>query len=324
MTNAIDIAAADWAARLSGEPGEADWLAFEAWLQAPGRRAAYDRALAVWLAVDGQAEALAAAIADRVDEEAAAPPGRAGRRGPSLWRGAGMSGVAALAVTVAVLNPQKPVQPHVYSTARGQHREVVLSDGTKVALNTGTTLSVRRTPHAREITLARGEAAFEVTHDVNRPFTVHAGDRVLQDIGTVFDVTREDGLMSVTVREGVVAVQRADSAQGSLKLSAGMRLEHREGAPYSAVLAADTEQAFAWRSGRLIYRDRPLAEVAADLARYGDDEVKVSGPAAKLRFSGVLTIDSEPAMVARLSDLLPLTAARKDGVITLSELSRTR
>ena len=83
---------ADWVARLSGQPDEADWLAFEAWLNGgDDRRAAYDQALALSLAVDRDAAALADRVADRP----------APRRASALWGGA-MVAVAAVAVTFAV------------------------------------------------------------------------------------------------------------------------------------------------------------------------------------------------------------------------------
>ena len=50
------MSAADWVARLSGDPVESDWLDFEAWLQsAPGHRRAYDKAMTLWLDLDRQA-----------------------------------------------------------------------------------------------------------------------------------------------------------------------------------------------------------------------------------------------------------------------------
>lgn len=318
-------AAADWVARLGGEPGEADWLAFEAWLNAaPGHRGAYDRALSLSLEIDRHADALTDALADShgSGERRAAPHHN---KAPALWWSGAMLSVAAVAVTFALLHPeQKPLQPDVYSTVKGERREIVLSDGTKIALNTASSVTVDMQPRGREITLAKGEAAFTVTHDANRPFVVHVGDRVLTDLGTDFDVLRENGAITVTVREGLVGVQRAGDNQRNLQLSPGMRLEHREGSPDSMVLVANTDEAFSWRAGRLIYRDRPLSQVAADLNRYGRDQVRVQGPAADLRFSGVLTIDNQPAMVQRLTDLLPVSSSRKDGVIILSGLNSTR
>jgi transmembrane sensor len=316
-SKALAQSAADWVARLGGAPVEADWLAFEAWLNAgDGRRAAYDKALALSLAIDAQAPALARQV-DRAREPSW------GRAKPALW-GAGLMASAAIAVALVALHPAPQPKATLYATAKGERRDLVLSDGTRVALSADTHLSVAIQRDRRELTLASGEAAFQVVHDASRPFVVRVGDRVLRDVGTEFDVSRQEGLIRVTVREGMVAVTRAGAEQRSLLMGPGSRMEHKEGSPDTVVLAADPNDAFSWQTGRLIYRDRPLAEVAADLNRYGRDTIRVTGPAASLRFTGVLTIDDQPTMVHRLTGLLPLAASRKDGVILLSELNSSR
>jgi transmembrane sensor len=310
-------AAADWVARLSGEPVEADWLAFEAWLNAaPGHRAAYDRALALSLAIDEQAPMLV----DRVAVAARRPvPAR------QTWWGAGVMAAAAVAVTFAALHPPSPPKAQLYATAKGERRDVVLSDGTRVALNADSRLSVMMQRDRRELTLVSGEAAFKVVHDPGRPFVVHLGDRDLRDIGTEFDVSRDNGLIRVTVREGMVAVLRPGGGR-SLSMGPGMDMEHREGSQDTLVMPTDPNDAFAWRSGRLIYRAAPLSRVAADLSRYGAEEVRAEGPAANLKFTGVLSIGDQAEMVRRLTDLAPVAAspAHGDGVIQLSELNSSK
>jgi transmembrane sensor len=320
---ALTKQAADWVARLGGQPGEGDWLAFEAWLNGgEARRAAYDQALMLSLAVDREAVALNDHLNDHLTGALAERP--AVRRGSMLW-GGGLAAVAAVAVSFAALHPTPEPKATVYVTAKGERRDVVLSDGTRVALNTDTRLSVTMHADRRELTLASGEAAFQVVHNPNRPFVVHLGDRVLRDIGTEFDASRRDGLISVTVREGMVALERPDDSRRRLTLSPGSRAEHREGTEEIMVMAANADDALSWRAGRLIYRNRPLSEVAADLNRYGDDQIKTVGPAADLRFTGVLTIDNQSAMVQRLAGLLPVrTTSGKGGVILLSELNSTQ
>ena len=312
--------AAQWVARLGGEPAEADWLAFEQWLNAAdGRRSAYDRALALSLSVEQNG----AALSDLLDRRSARSAPRA--RPATAVGGAGLLTVAAAAVTFAALHPRPEPKAVTYVTAKGERRDVVLSDGTRVALNAGSTLSAAIGPDRRDLTLVSGEAAFQVTHDPARPFTVHVGDRMLRDVGTEFDVLRQNGKLTVTVREGMVAVLRTADPSRSLSLGPGSRLEHAEGSPGTLVLAANADEAFAWRAGRLIYRGRSLSDVAADLNRYGEAKVRVAGPAADLRFTGVLAIDNQQAMVQRLTSLMPVAASpRKDGVILLSALNSAR
>ena len=185
------MSAADWVARLGGEPVESDWLAFEAWLQsAPAHRLAYDKAMALWLDLDPQAAPLAAAIAGLSPHDRGAT---ASRRGPGLWWGGAMTAVAAVAVTFAALHPYRSAQPTVYSTAQGQRRAIDLADGTHVVLNGASSIAVRLEHGRREVTLAQGEAAFDVVHDPSRPFQVAVGDQTLRDIGTEFNVLRAGG-----------------------------------------------------------------------------------------------------------------------------------
>jgi transmembrane sensor len=321
MDGKAQTSAADWVARLGGEPVESDWLAFEAWLQsAAGHRLAYDKAMALWLDLDRQAAPLAAAIAALSPDDRRATTSR---RGSALLWGGAMTAVAAVAVTFAALHPYRSAPATIYSTAQGQRRGIDLADGTRVVLNGASSIAVRLEHGRREVTLAQGEAAFNVVHDANRPFQVKVGDETLRDLGTEFDVLRANGDITVTVRQGLVEV-RPSQGRHSLSLGPGSRLQHREGAEQSMVTPVSADDAFAWRTGRLIYRARPLSEVVADLNRYGEYQVRVDGPAAALHFSGVLIIDDQATMVRRLAALLPVSQTLQDGVITLHGVDTMR
>jgi len=322
MNAAMQTSAADWVARLSGEPVESDWLAFEAWLQsAPGHRRAYDKAMTLWLDLDRQAVPLSAAIADLVQDQGRRQPAR---RKPALWWGGAMAGVAAVALTFAALHPYRGAEPTTYATAKGERKAITLADGTQITLNGGTKIAVRLERDRRDITLAQGEAAFDVVHDPSRPFRVQVGDQTLRDIGTQFDVLRSGGDIIVTVRQGMVEARPSTGDRPGVSLGAGSRLQHHEGAAASTITLVSADDAFAWRSGRLIYRNRPLSEIASDLGRYGDNQVRVDGPAAGVRFTGVLMIDDQQAMVRRLAALLPISQTQRDGVIILHGENSTR
>ena len=124
--------------------------------------------------------------------------------------------------------------------------------------------------------------------------------------------------MSVAVRRGIVAV--TPNAGGvATRLTPGQRLTHREGAAEQAVEAVPLDEAFGWKTGHLIYRDRPLTEIVTDLNRYFDQPIRVSdGRTGALKFSGVLVVDSPDATVGRLQALMPLEIARSDAGVTLT------
>ena len=73
-----------------------------------------------------------------------------------------------------------------------------------------------------------------------------------------------------------------------------------------------------WKSGRLIYRDQPLGRIVGDINRYFDRPLRLEGEnTADLRFTGVLIVDGQDAMVRRLSSLMPISATPTDDAIVL-------
>jgi len=305
-------AAAAWVVRLSAaQAGEADWLAFEAWLgAAPENRRRYDEAMAVWLELDGAAE-----------------PGerRSARHGASpapLWAGAAMTVLVLFALSAAIglqLRPTVQRPATAYETARGERRALALADGSRIELAGDSRVLARLDGGRRDLTLVRGEAAFTIVHDPAHPFTLEVGDRQVRDLGTEFDVRRGADDVAVTVRRGLVQVAPAPGAAGpSVSLGEGRRLVHRDGEAGSRVEPAPADEAFAWTSGRLIYRNRPLGEVVEDLNRYLPQSIAIADPkVAELRFTGVLKVDAEASTLARLTLLLPVSATPDNGAIIL-------
>ena len=305
--------AAQWIARLSADDlGESDALAFEAWLAAaPENAAAYDAALAVWNDFGVNAEAVLQGL--RRERPVRPRPGRA------FYLSGGA--IAAALAAVAVIAPQfaTPERTETYASRAGEHRAVTLADGSRVELNGGTRLSITLKRRERDVTLAEGEAAFDVTHDPRRPFVVDVGDRAIRVVGTEFDVRRRGGRLSVTVARGAVEVAPVRGARGdAYRLHPGQRLDHAEGAPETRVAAVDASDAFAWRTGRLILRGQTLAEVVADLNAQFAKPIRVADPVlAAEPISGVLVLDDESAVVRRLALLVSAQAVPSDGGVVL-------
>lgn len=318
--------ASAWVARLSLDgAGEDDGVAFDAWLAAdPAHGAAYRRALALWHEFDARAEGVLAQVsADDLD----LPPApvvslasrRARRAGPSgWWMGAGGAALAAglaLAVTPSFLTGPK-VQ--TFATTKGQHEHVALADGSSLDLDAETRLSVSLSRGERRVTLAEGQAIFDVVHDERRPFTVHAGGRVVRDVGTQFDVRKRDANFTVTVARGRVEVSSEGGARGrAIRLDPGQRLEIGPGGAAQMSLV-DPQETFSWRSGRLVYRDRPLAEVVADLNRQFVEQTEIADPElGGLPITGVIVLDNPRAVMARLSLMLPIRTVGSEKGLTL-------
>jgi transmembrane sensor len=296
-------AAADWVVRLQGETAdEGDWLAFDHWLSASeGHGPAYDRALALWLELD-----------------AAAPALRHCTRRPALisWRMSAAAGALAAGLAlgwVLVSNHPAPIAGELYETAIGEHKSVTLADGSRLDLDGATRISVRLEQNTRRVTMDHGEAIYEVAPDSRRPFIILAGDRQVRVVGTEFDVRQRDGAFSLTVRHGVVEVSPAGSVDDAVvRLVQGDRLDHIAGQPDRRSSGVSADEIFGWRSGQLIYRERPLSEVVADLNAHYVRPISLDAKAAGQPFSGVLALDSEEEVVHRLTLLTSLWSTSND------------
>ena len=311
--------AAQWVVRSQADDfSAADILALTEWLEAdPDHAGAFEDALLTWEMVSEMAPDLFTAPAEVVDFTAFRDRTKV-RKAP-LWRSPGaMTGIAA-ALAAAILIPMfalKGAPVTVYETHKGQRQTVALADGSTLQLNTNTRLSVQLSAHARTLVLDRGEVALKVTHDAARPLTLTAGDARITDLGTEFNVRRDDDGVTVAVREGEVAL--ADTGASTTTLQRGDSAVHQTGTTGATVSHGDSDQAFAWQTAHAIYRDQPLAVVVKDLNRYFDKPIVVDDQAGKLRLNAILTLDSEPLVVRRLQSYLPVKATTTDSGIYLS------
>lgn len=325
MTEEREDQAIAWLVRLnSGEADADDWRALEVWLATDAaNQTALARVEALWGELDDQAYPLKRNLDDRAGAAIVTPlvprrtSVRPGARAWPRWAAAAVVALAVGGVGFAVVR----TLPTSYQTAPGEIRRIALSDGTRIDLNGGSRLAVRFDGAARRVTMADAEAAFDVTKDLARPFLITAGDQQIRVVGTAFDVINHGGQLVVTVRRGVVQVADASPrgiAGEAARIPAGYQLTRRQGDDTTSIKAVDPEEAVAWRERRLVYHDQSLANVAADLSRAFAVPVQVSGEARDLRFSGVLVLDHEDAVLGRLKRFLPVDVGRSQSAIVLS------
>lgn len=200
--------------------------------------------------------------------------------------GAGIA--AAAAVTWAVTDPLVSLRADKV-TGVGEIAQLELPDGSTAILNTDSALAVDFDRKERRIHLLRGEAWFKVAHDKVHPFIVDASGTTARAVGTAFSVDRgERGETSLLVTEG--RVRFAGDGQDSLDVDAGQGAVMAEGTAKPRAISVEPEENLSWRSGRLTFENRSLAEVAEMLGRYRRGRIWVLGDAAKRRVSGVLQV----------------------------------
>lgn len=321
----IRQAATDWFARLRDDADLDAWTDFQTWLEAdPAHRLAYEDVEALWLDLeDPAAEALLATAtatpSTPTDTKALEPRStvtafKPRLRRPAPWLIAG--GAIAASIAVLLLAPRwLPSAPTDYVTTKGEVRAVTLADGSRLTLGADTRVSVTMRAGRRDVILADGQAAFDVVHKPGSPFVVALGDQRVRVIGTEFNISRHEGRTAVTVRRGVVAVAQASG--GEVRLTRGQQVLHTEGTTVQEVRGADPDAVFAWRAGRLIYDNTPLAEVVADFNRYGGVPIRIDPSAANVKVSGVFLVDGQQAMVERLAQFSGVAVVTRPNEIVL-------
>jgi len=195
-----------------------------------------------------------------------------------------------------------------FDTRHGEQLTQRLADDSVLYLNTDSAVSVRYSKSERLVTLISGQAEFEVAHEANRPFRVHAGSVDVIDIGTQFDVRLERGTTVVTVVEGRVAVGPRNSSPGyavrSIELGANQQLRVPEGEWPAAPVAVDAERSTSWLHRQIAFDHEPLERVAAEYNRYASKPIEIITPALRtLQISGVFATDDADAFIAFLRTL---------------------
>lgn len=276
--------ASDWFARMNADDVTADDHAqFEAWAGAHPRNAkAYAELVGTWNELVRSGPLVRAVYFGQVMNAASARS----VRGPRWLAGALAATVAVIALSVT-WNAYKQQHDTRFQTAVGEQVAVMLPDGSSFNLNTNSRIDVDYSQRSRVVRLERGEAYFEVAHDVHRPFWVHAGDRWVRAVGTAFNVYVRPAGVQVTVSEGAVKVvdatggesppSDASYAKSAAAVAAGEQADARGNADVIRALnAAELDRLLAWRKKSLYFQDEPLGNVVNELMRYTSLKIELA------------------------------------------------
>lgn len=241
----IDRQAAQWADRMNRPLQDAEMAAaFDRWILQDSRHVeAYARMQGLWQSGAMQ-DALTAAEAGTgaaaigswpgaaggtrtgTDESGLPEDGEAPNWAAQAWKQfAAFTAVALCLVVVVSLGARLLVSEASYRTARGETRDVLLVDGSKVRLSGDTRMDVRFTPWSREVVLREGEAFFDVAHEKVRNFAVDTGSSSVTVLGTAFDIDLVDEQTRVVrVYRGLVSVDAGAGRQWRLPAGSGIEV----------------------------------------------------------------------------------------------------
>jgi transmembrane sensor len=187
-----------------------------------------------------------------------------------------------------------------------------------VTLGPASHASIAMGPRRRDVQLS-GIAAFKVVHDANRPFIVRTALGDARDLGTQFVVRayETDSTVEVAVSEGRVELRSLRGQASKVELAPGEAAVLVASGAIDVRRGVDVARATAWTSGRLVFDDVAFRDVAAELSRWFDVEIRIADPAlAARRVSAVYSNPSLEGVLDALAAGLGASHERQGRTVT--------
>lgn len=322
---AIDDQAAAYVARLAFGVSPEERREIYAWVGADPRHAvAFARIEAAWEAA-GRLRASPPSL-DLAEGAMDVSPEQARSWVDSNRRRLMFGSLAAVSAAVAAtVGWRLASNVELHRTGLGERRQIALADGSRVTLNTASTIELAFTDRQRRVRLVKGEALFEVARDVARPFLVDAGAARFRALGTAFNVRMRPDVVELTVTEGlvgVVAQAGRDEPPAAAKVAAGGGAVVRSGAVAATALdGANLRRRTSWRDGVLEFDGESLAQAVGEFNRYRQHPIVIGDARLEaLRIGGRFEVDEADKFLAALTSSFPIEAiTTADGGVLLVE-----
>lgn len=182
---------------------------------------------------------------------------------------------------------------NIVTTPKGRQYQLVLPDGTKVWLNSASSIRFpTQFSSLKRVVELQGEAYFEVSKRKSLPFLIKTKNKVsVEVLGTHFNISNYDNedKMRTTLLEGAVRVMFNGK---SVLLTPGQRAEvsHLQNSTgIQTVDHVDLQKAVAWKDGIFDFDGLELKEVMQQLERWYDIDVSYVGVIPKKVFFGEIS-----------------------------------
>lgn len=209
-----------------------------------------------------------------------------------------------------------------YATGIGERRVVMLADGTRVELNTNSSITVHYAAGSRRVDLERGEAVFRIARD-GRPFEVTVGQVHLRSDGAEVGVRLLDQSARVTVARGLVSVQDfADEARSTIHTLSSGSMATVSATVFQMASLSDEEirRDLAWRQGGIALNGQTLAEAALEFNRYNQRQIHVADPqAGSIHVGGYFDTSDMDGFLKAVGSTFPVrVSAEASGDVTVT------
>jgi ferric-dicitrate binding protein FerR (iron transport regulator) len=180
----------------------------------------------------------------------------------------------------------------------GSRTVVQLADGTIANLNYGSKIKYPRTftGETREIILM-GEGYFNVAHNPESPFIVKTKNLQVRATGTGFNVKAypDEGFVATTLVNGKVVVEKLLDTGKIIpieEMKPGQHINYDINTNKAYSSTGEIEKYIAWKEGKLVFKNDPLAHVATTLSRMFNVDIEITDEIKNFTFT--VTFVDEP------------------------------
>ncbi|MFW2376749.1 MAG: FecR family protein, partial [Cellulophaga baltica] len=192
----------------------------------------------------------------------------------------------------------------------GKRMEVVLSDGTRVYLNSGSKLTYPTffNKDKKRIVELKGEAYFNVAKkDSNNRFVVNTKNFETTVLGTEFNISSYDNDVSndVVLVEGAVSISSSADGDAEFFLAPGEQFNYTTNAPGS-VVSVDVQSHIAWLDGVLVFENESFDVIVKKLERFYNVSIENNyDTLLNEKFTGQFDLESIEDVLTTFKNTMP-------------------
>lgn len=200
----------------------------------------------------------------------------------------------------------------------GKRSVITLSEGTKIWLNSGSTLVFPPTfeGKTREVQLI-GEAYFEVTLNKEKPFYVQTDAFKMKVYGTKFDIQayKQDNSSSIILVEGKVSMKSNNNSKAKeVFLAPHQKATLSDGSTnFDIDEVENVEKYTSWTEGYLIFTNEDITHLLKQVSRYYNVDIEVDATENFDKIYGKLDLKDDIVLVLDGLSFISKTKYKKIG-----------
>jgi hypothetical protein len=210
---------------------------------------------------------------------------------------------------------------HLISVPNTVVYNVILTDGTNVTINSGSSLKYQSNflnNKNRKVYL-KGEAFFDVTKNKNAPFIVTTKKLNIKVLGTKFNVSsyNNDKNTSVVLEEGSVSINEKSTYKNKsviLNPKEQFVLENNK----FIVKKAIVEKHIAWKKRKLHFSNDQFEDIIKEMERYYNIKINLSSSTLnEKRFTGTFTTETIEDVLNVFKEFSEFSYTREANIISI-------